>query len=93
MSLDRSMAVLSAVDRLPFDDGDCLPYFVSCWKTRQSRLGLPFVRTFQIVWSGGAVQDWKRITMADLEMLPVGYRQRIPESYLDDFMHMNVILF
>ncbi len=38
------------------------------------------------------MHDWKRITAADLEMLPVGYQQRIPESYLDDFKHMNVIL-
>jgi len=36
--------------------------------------------------------DWKRTTPADLEMLPVDYQQRIPESYLDDFKHMNVIL-
>ena len=36
--------------------------------------------------------DWKKITMADLESLSVGYRQRIPESYLDDFKHMNVIV-
>ena len=38
------------------------------------------------------MQDWKKITMADLAALPVGYQQRIPESYLDDFKHMNVIL-
>jgi hypothetical protein len=37
------------------------------------------------------MSDWKTITIADLEMLPVGYQQRIPESYLDDFKHMNVI--
>jgi hypothetical protein len=35
--------------------------------------------------------DWKRITPADLGMLPAGCQQRIPESYLDDFKHMNVI--
>ena len=26
-------------------------------------------------------------------MLPVNYQQRITESYLDDYKHMNVILF
>jgi hypothetical protein len=39
------------------------------------------------------MSDWKKITMADLETLPVGHRQRIPEDYLDANNHMNVILF
>jgi hypothetical protein len=51
--IDRSMTVLSAVDRLPFDDEDCLPYPVSYWKIRRSCTRLPFVRIFQIVWLGG----------------------------------------
>jgi hypothetical protein len=37
------------------------------------------------------MSDWKKITIADLAMLPIGYQQRIPESYLDDIKHMNVI--
>ncbi len=37
------------------------------------------------------MSDWKKITLADLEMLPVGYRKTIPESYLDEFKHMNVM--
>jgi hypothetical protein len=37
------------------------------------------------------MSDWKKITLADLEMLPAAYQQRIPESYLDDFEHVNVI--
>jgi acyl-CoA thioester hydrolase len=37
------------------------------------------------------VHDWKRITLADLEMLPVGHRQRISEDYLDANQHMNVM--
>ncbi len=39
------------------------------------------------------MSDWKTITVADLEMLPVGHRQRIPEDYLDANNHMNVMLF
>jgi acyl-CoA thioester hydrolase len=35
--------------------------------------------------------DWKKITMADLEMLSVGHRQLIPEDYLDANNHMNVM--
>jgi hypothetical protein len=38
------------------------------------------------------MSDWKKITMADLETLPVGHRQRIPEDYLDANNHMNVIV-
>jgi len=38
------------------------------------------------------VNNWKKITLTDLESLPVGYQQRISESYLDDFKHMNVML-
>ena len=38
------------------------------------------------------MSDWKKITLADLEMLPVGHRQKIPEDYLDANNHMNVIL-
>ncbi len=37
------------------------------------------------------MSDWKKITPADLAMLPAGYQQRIPEDYLDDFKHMNVM--
>ncbi len=37
------------------------------------------------------MSDWKKITLADLEMLPVGYQKTIPESYLDEFKHMNVM--
>jgi hypothetical protein len=37
------------------------------------------------------MSDWKKITVADVEMLPVNYQQRITESYLDDYKHMNVI--
>ena len=37
------------------------------------------------------MSDWKKITPADLEMLPVGHRQRIPEDYLDEYKHMNVM--
>jgi acyl-CoA thioester hydrolase len=37
------------------------------------------------------VSDWKKITVADVEMLPVNYQQRITESYLDDYRHMNVM--
>jgi hypothetical protein len=36
--------------------------------------------------------DWKRITLADLESLPIGYQKQIPTDYLDEFRHMNVIL-
>jgi hypothetical protein len=39
------------------------------------------------------MSDWKKITQADLDMLPVGHRQKIPEDYLDANNHMNVILF
>jgi acyl-CoA thioester hydrolase len=39
------------------------------------------------------VHDWKNITLADLEMLPVGHRQRILEDYLDANNHMNVMWF
>jgi acyl-CoA thioester hydrolase len=35
--------------------------------------------------------DWKRITMADLEALPVGYRTQIKEDFLDAYAHMNVM--
>ena len=35
--------------------------------------------------------DWKKITMADLEMLAVGHRQKILEDYLDANNHMNVM--
>jgi hypothetical protein len=38
------------------------------------------------------MNDWKRITLKDLEILPVGHRQKIPEDYLDANNHMNVIL-
>ncbi len=37
------------------------------------------------------MSDWKRITLKDLEMLPVGHRQKIPEDYLDANAHMNVM--
>jgi acyl-CoA thioester hydrolase len=37
------------------------------------------------------MSDWKKITPADLESLPVGYQMQIPESYLDEFKHMNVM--
>ncbi|HEV3299286.1 MAG TPA: hypothetical protein VG055_06585 [Planctomycetaceae bacterium] len=37
------------------------------------------------------MSDWKKITPADLEMLPVGHRQKIPEDYLDANNHMNVM--
>jgi acyl-CoA thioester hydrolase len=37
------------------------------------------------------MSDWKKITLADLEMLPVGHRQKIPEDYLDANNHMNVM--
>ena len=39
------------------------------------------------------MSDWKKITVTDAEMLRVNYQQRITESYLDDYKHMNVILF
>jgi acyl-CoA thioester hydrolase len=39
------------------------------------------------------MNNWKSITLADLEMLPVGHRQRIPEDYLDANNHMNVMWF
>jgi hypothetical protein len=39
------------------------------------------------------MSDWKKITVADVEMLRVNYQQRITESYLDDYKHMNVIMF
>lgn len=39
------------------------------------------------------MQDWKRITMADLAMLPVGFQATIPESYNDENLHMNVMWF
>jgi acyl-CoA thioester hydrolase len=35
--------------------------------------------------------NWKTITLSDLEMLPIGHRQRIPEDYLDANCHMNVM--
>jgi hypothetical protein len=38
------------------------------------------------------MSDWKKLTLADLEMLSTGHRQRIPEDYLDANNHMNVIL-
>ena len=38
------------------------------------------------------MSDWKKITLADAEMLRVNYQQRITESYLDDYKHMNVML-
>jgi hypothetical protein len=44
-----------------------------------------------IDWNS-SMSDWKKITVADVEMLSVNYRQRITESYLDDYKHMNVIL-
>jgi hypothetical protein len=37
------------------------------------------------------MSDWKKITVADVEMLRVNYQQRITESYLDDYKHMNVM--
>lgn len=37
------------------------------------------------------MSDWKQITMADLQALPVGYRQTISEEYLDANNHMNVM--
>jgi hypothetical protein len=37
------------------------------------------------------MNDWKRITLNDLEMLPVGFRERTPEDELDFYGHMNVI--
>jgi hypothetical protein len=37
------------------------------------------------------MSDWKKITQADLDMLPVGHRQKIPENYLDANNHMNVM--
>ena len=37
------------------------------------------------------MSDWKKITVADVEMLSVNYQQRITESYLDDYKHMNVM--
>jgi hypothetical protein len=37
------------------------------------------------------MSDWKKITLADLEMLSVGHRQKIPEDYLDTNNHMNVM--
>jgi acyl-CoA thioester hydrolase len=35
--------------------------------------------------------DWKRITMADLAALPIGYRTQIKEDFLDAYAHMNVM--
>jgi acyl-CoA thioester hydrolase len=37
------------------------------------------------------MSDWKKITQADIEMLPIGYRQKISEDYLDLYGHMNVM--
>jgi acyl-CoA thioester hydrolase len=37
------------------------------------------------------MSNWKHITLADLEMLPVGHRQKILEDYLDANNHMNVM--
>ena len=37
------------------------------------------------------MSDWKKVTMADLETLPVGHRQKILEDYLDANNHMNVM--
>jgi len=37
------------------------------------------------------MSDWKKITLTDLEMLPIGYRTQITESYLDEYRHMNVM--
>src|SRR5271156_2695728 len=35
--------------------------------------------------------SWKSLTLADLEALPVGYRCRIREDFLDSNCHMNVM--
>jgi acyl-CoA thioester hydrolase len=37
------------------------------------------------------MSDWKKITMADLEMLPLGHRETISEDYLDANNHLNVM--
>lgn len=37
------------------------------------------------------MDDWKKITLADLESLPIGYQKQIPTDYLDEFRHMNVM--
>jgi hypothetical protein len=39
------------------------------------------------------MSDWKGLTLAEIEMLPVGFRKKIPEDYLDAYAHMNVILY
>jgi hypothetical protein len=38
------------------------------------------------------VTDWKKITPADLQSLPLTHENTIPEDYLDEFGHMNVFL-
>jgi acyl-CoA thioester hydrolase len=35
--------------------------------------------------------DWKRITLADLQALPVGHRQVVPSEWLDGNNHLNVM--
>ena len=37
------------------------------------------------------MSDWKSLNLAEIEMLPVGFRKKIPESYLDSIAHLNVM--
>jgi acyl-CoA thioester hydrolase len=37
------------------------------------------------------MSDWKKITPADVELLPVGYRKVVPPEWLDGNNHMNVM--
>ncbi len=37
------------------------------------------------------MSNWKQITLADLESLPLGYRQTVPAEWLDGNAHMNVM--
>jgi hypothetical protein len=48
---------------------------------------------FQDVGWNILVSDWKKITPADLELLPVGYRKAEPTEWLDGNNHTNVMWF
>jgi hypothetical protein len=37
------------------------------------------------------MSDWKSLALAAIEMLPVGFRKKIPESYLDSHAHLHVM--
>jgi hypothetical protein len=37
------------------------------------------------------MRDWTSLALAEIEMLPVGFRKKIPESSLDSNAHLNVM--